>query len=553
MPPGSALPANRQVARRMRLARTLVVAGFAFAAGLLGLRALRASSALVTLTVKGIPVQVPPGATLRTALEVAHETFTEIRHPWPAPGDLVDVRGRVIGSGRGRWPQVFVQARACRLDDPVCNQDAIRIARGADLTEPVREKATVIPYDFVVRGRGPVFALEHRGVPGVRRVQRGTLSGLVAGVQVAQASPLVVRRTSYAGTPKKVALTFDDGPNPTWTPKVLDILKEQRVKATFFVLGVCAKAHPALVLRAVQEGHEIGLHSYGHANMAHRGRSSVLSDLERNKKALPEAVRALPAWYRPPYGAFNTGLIRAVTDQGYSVALWSIDPRDWRKPGSTYIYRHILGHIHNGAVILLHDGGGNRAGTVAALDRLIPALREKGYQMVRLSELTGRAPAPPLLAQPTPRLLLSTQGRGLVVNELPAGVQLYVNGQWVELSTPPVEVNGQLVVPALPTLEKLGAEVSWQPEAKVLTFSSLRGAVRMGALDENIEVGGSPEKVRVPLIVLSDQAMVPMWLLCNAFHAKAAYDEQTRVLRLDSSLGPALPLAPAAGEAVLAP
>lgn len=553
MPRCGGQEADRRVKRRMRLTRSGVVAGFALAAGVFGLHALRASSTQVTLTVNGVSVRVARGTTLRAALESAHATFRETGRHWPGPGDLVDVRGRVIGQRRGRRPQVLVQGRTCRLGDAVRDRDAVRIARGADATEPLTEKATLIPYDVLVEGQGPLLLLEHRGVPGVRRVQRGALSGLVDGVLVAEASPLVVRRASYRGTPKKVALTFDDGPHRTWTPRILDVLKKHHAKATFFVLGAPAKFQPELVLRAAREGHELGLHSYSHGNMTRRGRSSVLRDLERNREALPEQVRSLARWYRPPYGAVSTGLLKTLTDHGYSVALWSIDPRDWRRPGSTYIYGHIMRRVHNGAVILLHDGGGNRAGTVAALDRLIPALREKGYQMVTLSELAGLEPPPPLVPEPTRELLVSTQGRGLLVEELPAGVEVYVNGERAELGTPPVEVNGQLVLPAAPILEMLGAEVSWEAEAKTLTFTSARGPIRMGALDETIQVDGVTRTLRVPLIVLGEHAMVPMWLVCNAFHTKAHYDEEHRVLRLDPLVDWPLSAPPAGGEAVLAP
>ena len=521
-----------RVVRRRRLTRLAVLLGLIVAGGSPVVGVLRASTAHVRITVNGVPVRIQRGASLAQVLDIARRQFRSEGLPWPRSGHLVDVSGRIVGAGRGGDPQVLTAAGP---GAPVRRGEAITVRPGANRLEPLRATATLIPYPVVVQGRGPLWRVEHRGVVGVRRTERGTVSGLVRGIRVADASPLVISRGKAQTGTKRVALTFDDGPNTVYTPQILDVLQKHEVRATFFVLGSSAVRARTVLSRIVEEGHELGLHSYSHANMARRSRAAVLADLDRAEAAVAPVIEGKLRWYRPPYGSTSIGLTRILAERGYSVALWSIDPRDWQRPGSQVICDRVLRRLHDGAVILLHDGGGNRAGTVAAVRQLLPAIKSKGYQFVTLSDLAGFTDSVPPATPTGEGALLATDDLGLTVSELPQGIRLVLDDLEVECPTPPVEVRGQIVVPVAPVLERLGAAVNWDAQAKSLSFSSPRGKVVMRALEQQIEVGGRPATVRVPLLLFGDDALVPVWVLCNAFDLLFTHDRAQNALRLRSA------------------
>lgn len=180
-------------------------------------------------------------------------------------------------------------------------------------------------------------------------------------------------RVPHRGT---VYLTFDDGPDPRWTPQVLDILRRHGIKAVFFEVGSSVAAHPDLVRRVRREGHLIGNHTWSHASLtALRGRA-IRSQLDRTERALGERPRCV----RPPYGAHDARVDKVIRSRGQRVMLWSVDPQDWARPGVDRIVRRVLRQVEPGARILMHDGGGDRSQTVAALERVIVRLQARGYR-----------------------------------------------------------------------------------------------------------------------------------------------------------------------------
>jgi cellulose synthase/poly-beta-1,6-N-acetylglucosamine synthase-like glycosyltransferase/peptidoglycan/xylan/chitin deacetylase (PgdA/CDA1 family)/spore germination protein YaaH len=199
-----------------------------------------------------------------------------------------------------------------------------------------------------------------------------------------------------AGGEHQVAITFDDGPDPRWTPKVLDILKAANVKATFFVVGVNAERYPSLVRRIVDEGHEIGNHTYYHPNLALCWPEHIRLELNATQLLLETITGRATTLFRPPYGADTgpTGLseltpLKVAEDLNYLVVLEDIDPQDWAKPGADIILRRIKQQRHDGSVILLHDAGGDRSQTVEALPRILDWLHARGDTIVPLSTLLG--------------------------------------------------------------------------------------------------------------------------------------------------------------------
>jgi len=214
-------------------------------------------------------------------------------------------------------------------------------------------------------------------------------------------SPLLTERNgelvSRQPNPRRrIALTFDDGPDPKWTPRVAATLRRLRAKATFFVLGGHTVRHPGLVRRLREQGFELGNHSFSHVDLA--ARPSWLGRLEvtLTETAVAGAAGVRPRVVRPPYSS----TVAAVTDEqeralaevardGRVIALSELDGRDWARPGVGAIVRAASPRGRRGGVLLMHDGGGDRSQTVAALEQLVPRLRRRGFRFVTTSELAG--------------------------------------------------------------------------------------------------------------------------------------------------------------------
>ena len=194
------------------------------------------------------------------------------------------------------------------------------------------------------------------------------------------------RRVSRVNVPGKyVAVTFDDGPSPVYTPQVLDILKRHGARATFFVVGRSAAKHKSLLARAVAEGHEIANHTYTHIKMTASSRKTVASEIERTTAAIKAATGYEPTVMRPPYGAVNSGLVDMMyNDYGFYTVLWDVDTRDWQKPGVSKVVSRAVGQAEPGSIILLHD---IHASTLAAVEQIVVGLQQRGYKLVTVSQL----------------------------------------------------------------------------------------------------------------------------------------------------------------------
>ncbi|MFD4834978.1 glycosyltransferase [Streptomyces uncialis] len=194
----------------------------------------------------------------------------------------------------------------------------------------------------------------------------------------------------------RVVLTFDDGPDPEWTPKVLDTLKKHRAHAVFFVTGTMASRHPDLVRRMVDEGHEVGLHTFNHPDLSLQSTRRIDWELSQNQLALAGAAQIRTSLFRPPYSSFSHAfdnrswpVTEYIGSRGYLTVVNNTDSQDWKKPGVDEIIRRSMPKDGKGAIVLMHDSGGDRSQTVAALDRFIPDLAAKGYRFTNLSEALG--------------------------------------------------------------------------------------------------------------------------------------------------------------------
>ncbi|HEY9475186.1 MAG TPA: polysaccharide deacetylase family protein [Mycobacteriales bacterium] len=180
-----------------------------------------------------------------------------------------------------------------------------------------------------------------------------------------------------------VALTFDDGPDPRWTPRVLDLLRANHVHATFCLIGQSARAHPALVRRIVAEGNALCDHTWDHDE---RMPAAPVAHVEQEIQTAAEAIATAsggvsPRYFRAPGGNWSPVELAQAGAIGMRPLAWSVDPRDWSRPGTTHILRAVLS-ARPGDVILCHDGGGDRSQTVAALARALPILRGRGLSFV---------------------------------------------------------------------------------------------------------------------------------------------------------------------------
>jgi peptidoglycan-N-acetylglucosamine deacetylase len=180
--------------------------------------------------------------------------------------------------------------------------------------------------------------------------------------------------------PKVIALTIDDGPSPVYTPQVLRLLAQYRVTAAFSMIGENASYYPGVARDVADAGHLIVNHTWDHANLTPLSRSRVRTEIAKASDAIEAAAGKRPTMFRAPYGAWSAAALEYCASAGLTPLDWSVDPRDWSRPGVSAIVRNILRNTRTGSIILEHDGGGNRSQTVAALKIVIPRLLDEGYR-----------------------------------------------------------------------------------------------------------------------------------------------------------------------------
>ncbi|MDQ6929123.1 MAG: polysaccharide deacetylase family protein [Candidatus Eremiobacteraeota bacterium] len=211
-----------------------------------------------------------------------------------------------------------------------------------------------------------------------------------------------------------VALTYDDGPNPPYTDLILDVLKKERVHATFFLVGRAAQAYPKTVKRMAAEGHAIGNHTWDHAHLVVLRRSQMRTEMQRTDAAILRATGTRPHIMRPPFGARDWRVVDAMKRLGYAVIMWSVPlPNDWEYPGAPTIARRVVPNVKDGSIVVLHDGNRgqlcaarslnphvcDRSEDIAATQMIVEQLKARGFRFVTIPELialhkeTKRKPA----------------------------------------------------------------------------------------------------------------------------------------------------------------
>jgi peptidoglycan/xylan/chitin deacetylase (PgdA/CDA1 family) len=196
-----------------------------------------------------------------------------------------------------------------------------------------------------------------------------------------------------SGTAKEVALTFDDGPGP-FTPQVLSVLEHNHVRATFFVIGRMLRYFGASTVREIEDGDVIGDHTENHPMLAHLSAHDQFEELSEQIARVEVLGGRRPVLFRPPYGSFNATTMRELQRLHLLMVLWSVDTDDYEQPGVQTIVQRAMEGAHPGAIILMHDAGGERQQTIEALPQIIKQLRARGYKLVTVPRLLADDPPP---------------------------------------------------------------------------------------------------------------------------------------------------------------
>jgi peptidoglycan/xylan/chitin deacetylase (PgdA/CDA1 family) len=326
----------------------------------------RSVAAGIVVTVAGRPAVVASGTTLAGAA-------SRFRlHP--RQGDLLDVTGKVLGPD-GSQGLLLLDGRPDPGGSPLRSGDRITVVNGRDRDEPLAHEAIRVragmPSD-------PQFTLSF--IPGEELVVRGAISHELVSEHF--------RPTGTSRPSRAVALTFDDGPSPVYTPRILAVLHRLRVRATFFVIGYLAKANPVLVECEQRLGMVVGNHSYNHPEVPPFDR--LPSRLRADEISLTSTILARlgvrARLFRPPGGSFSPAVVQQASSAGERIVLWSVDPADW-SPGVTAreITHRVLSAVRPGSIVILHDGGGDRSATLAALPAIVQGLRRRGLHLVAVA------------------------------------------------------------------------------------------------------------------------------------------------------------------------
>jgi peptidoglycan-N-acetylglucosamine deacetylase len=192
--------------------------------------------------------------------------------------------------------------------------------------------------------------------------------------------PNVIWKTGSAG----VHLTFDDGPDPAATPRVLELLAKNSLKATFFLLGANVEKHPEIARRAAEEGHLLGIHAYDHVRLAFRSRKMIQDQLERTRSAVQMATGHDVRLFRPPFGFLEPSLLKHIGQMGFSTVMWDVDPGDWLEKDPVLIAKRVEKSAKAGSIVLLHDNANTRDRIVPVLQNILGSLKDRSLAIAPL-------------------------------------------------------------------------------------------------------------------------------------------------------------------------
>jgi peptidoglycan-N-acetylglucosamine deacetylase len=317
----------------------------------------------LSVTVDGKKEQVPKGTTL-----AGGAALFSLR---PRAGDLKDVQGHILRTAvYPGWS--LLNGRRAPAATRLRDGDRIDLVDGRDRTEPLERQTVRVPGG---KPPDPQFVLTR--TPGVEEIVRGAISRELVSVRF--------RPSGRAERARAVALTFDDGPSPSYTPRILAVLRRLHAPATFFVIGYLAERFPRLLEREHRAGMAVGNHTYNHPQVPPFAElpERLLEDEVAIGAQILARIGIEAQLLRPPGGSVSPRVVSAASKLGERVVLWSVDPSDWVE-GMTAktIVRRVLRSVRPGSIVILHDGGGDRSATVAALPAIIKGIRRKELRLV---------------------------------------------------------------------------------------------------------------------------------------------------------------------------
>jgi cellulose synthase/poly-beta-1,6-N-acetylglucosamine synthase-like glycosyltransferase/peptidoglycan/xylan/chitin deacetylase (PgdA/CDA1 family)/spore germination protein YaaH len=398
------------------------------------------------------------------------------------------------------------------------------------------------PANVDVEGAGEILRIENTPTAGTRTISADP-QGLIRGEEYhSLPAPYTVRRTGYR--PGLVSLTFDDGPDPDWTPAILDVLRDKHVPATFFVVGENALSHPQILNRIVAEGHELGNHSYTHPNFATISDGEAQLEMNATERLVEAYTGRGMRLFRAPYfgdaeptTADELGPAFIAQQSGYLNVGLHVDTEDWQQPGVDAIVNNAVSEVlagneeRSGQIVLLHDGGGDRAQTLAALPRIIDELRARGYRFVPTAALAGlthdqimpRVEGSDLLAvRADVAIFMLLAGlsylfaflfSAAIALGIARAVGLTILARRAKPPTPPAAGPGRLISVLIPAFN----------EAKVIEPSVRRVLASSGAELEVIVIddGSSDGTSAIVAAAFADEARVKLLTLANGGKAHA--------------------------------
>ena len=345
------------------------------------------------VTVNGTEEEVTIRSTYQDAIRKQMRFLT--------PGNLLAVDGSVLEEGGGTPFTLYVNGQMTdNADGTLSPYDAIVVENGTDVIEDFVEEVVEVKPPVFMEGTGAVHRYANIGVPGHAVHRTGSISGIVFEESTEFQGAEVVRNFNVdTHGDKVVALTFDDGPWHEYTAQILDILRENDAKATFFTVGNRVAGLADVVKRAYDEGNQICTHTWDHAagsgqgvNLGYMSAEEQLAEVLNGYNAIQEATgHEASHVIRVPGGNFSEETASILVGVVTAEIGWNVDTNDWQKPGANVVFDRIM-QVEPGNIVLMHDGGGDRSQTVEALRNALPKLREAGYRFITMNELLAYAP-----------------------------------------------------------------------------------------------------------------------------------------------------------------
>jgi peptidoglycan/xylan/chitin deacetylase (PgdA/CDA1 family) len=302
-------------------------------------------------------------------------------------GDLVDVDGVIVSRGAGWKARAALNGRVVPTASLLSHGDRLEAVAALDRTERLETEVVEVILADQVEGKGEYTTVRAVGVAGKKLIVRGAKSGKIVSIRnLSEARPFMIARTAEKPD-KPIALTFDDGPTPPYTNQITEILSDLYGTGTFFVLG----SQAALFSRTVQDldaaGFQVANHTYSHNRLDGADEATVIRELDAASATVVPLTGKPMQWFRPPYGYVSDSLRVMAARRGYHTVRWHIDSRDWDGLSPEAIAERVLAEARPGAIVLLHDGGGDRTNTVKALPHIIKELYERGFSLVTVEQL----------------------------------------------------------------------------------------------------------------------------------------------------------------------